>query len=102
MASDLDNMTYTEFREGALARGDFDPIPPGELGESREHPYLVAPADWHENGVPYGAWFKCSTCGLVSRSTIAFDCRASKPGQALIGDCCAGHSGWRYGAPEQR
>jgi len=26
-----------------------------------------------DDGLPYGAWCKCSTCGWVGRSTAAFD-----------------------------
>lgn len=29
-----------------------------------KNPYTLAPSDWHENGVPYGAICKCSICGI--------------------------------------
>lgn len=57
----------------ALANGihadDWDLIPEGELGSTRELPLSVMP-----DFVPYGAWCKCNKCGLVHRSTYAFDC----------------------------
>lgn len=55
-------------------------------------PYTVAPEDWHENGVPYGAFCKCHQCGYIGRSTIAFDYHAGEPRNPLVCDQCLGAS----------
>lgn len=56
------------------------------------NPYTNAPADWKENGLPYGAWCKCHKCGYVGRSTVSFDYRAQGPRAALTCDACEGFS----------
>jgi hypothetical protein len=67
----------------------WDAIPAGQLGGTQETPILVAPPDWHESGVPYGAWCKCHRCDLIFRSTLAFDCHAKEPGDKLeCENCC--------------
>jgi len=71
-----------------MKKTDWDEIPPGQLGGSRETPIFVAPPEWHESGVPYGAWCKCHRCGLVFRSTLAFDCHAKEPGDKLECETC--------------
>jgi hypothetical protein len=62
---------------------------------SQEYPHTIAPKDWNENGVTYGAWCKCSRCGLVGRSTITFDFYADSPGEKLVCESCT------TGAPEK-
>lgn len=52
------------------------------------HPYLIAPPDWHENGLPYGAYCKCARCGQIHRSTVMFDYHANEPGDPLICETC--------------
>ena len=68
---------------------DFDFIPPGQLGSSPEFPYHVAPGDWEENGVPYGAWYRCWKCKELGRSTLSYDCHAAKPGDELVCEECS-------------
>lgn len=51
----------------------WDPIPPGALGSAPATAFEVAPYYMDEDGIPYGAWCKCSTCGWVGRSTNVFD-----------------------------
>jgi len=53
-----------------------------------ENPYVHAPDDWFENGVPYGAFCKCSKCGYVGTSTVLFDYYANNPGELLICEYC--------------
>ncbi len=55
---------------------------------SKANPFTVAPADWHENGVPYGAYCLCSRCGLVEHSTLTFDYYADEPGEPLVCEQC--------------
>lgn len=57
-------------------------------GESPYNPLLVMPED-----VPYGAWFKCSRCGVTARSTIMFDCYGEL-GDPLICETCV-RSEWK-------
>ena len=57
-------------------------------GQSRNDPFTVAPDDWHEKGLPYGAFCECSECGLVERSTMLFDFYADKPGDKLVCETC--------------
>lgn len=47
---------------------DFDQLPEGAMG-TLENPFthMIRP-------IPYGAWFRCSQCDRVCRSTVAFDC----------------------------
>ena len=71
-----------------------------DLG-SKENPLTHAPADWRVNGVPYGAWCKCSKCGLVHRSTITFDCYAKGPGVPLVCENCEMGRNWPPGAREE-
>lgn len=69
-----------------------------------ENPYTTAPSDFLERGLPYGAICKCSACGLVAASTVAFDFYAKKNGEPLRCESCAlyggdkevrdAHSGW--------
>jgi hypothetical protein len=66
-----------------------EPISPGHLGSMPSVPFEIAPNDWHENGVPYGAWCKCQTCGVVGRSTMAFDFYTSGPGMPYDCEDCA-------------
>lgn len=55
---------------------------------NKDNPFTHAPEDWKTNGVPYGAWCKCSKCGLVHRSTVTFDCYADGPGEPLVCENC--------------
>lgn len=55
-----------------LVEDDFDVIAPGGLG-AKENPYLIAPFTMETDGLPYGAWCICSTCGFLGRSTFGFD-----------------------------
>lgn len=65
----------------------------------KANPFTHAPADWDENGVPYGAFCKCSNCGLLHRSTVAFDCYADNPGDPLTCESCK-VGGWGIGGRE--
>ncbi len=67
---------------------DFDPIPAGGVGSSKDIPYTIAPMDFNTSGLPYGAWCRCSACGGIGRSTIAFDFYADDPGKALECERC--------------
>lgn len=58
-----------------------------ELG-TRDNPYLVAPDDWEEDGVPYGAFCKCEQCNLVERSTVGFDFFADNAGDPFRCQTC--------------
>lgn len=59
-----------------------------ELGQ-REALHEVAPEDWNENGVEYGAFCKCCKCGRVAPSTFMFDFYAKEPGHFLECELCA-------------
>jgi hypothetical protein len=61
------------------------------IGRKAE-PYTHAPADWGENGLPYGAFCLCADCGYVGTSTMTFDYRAEGAGQKLVCDQCKGFS----------
>ena len=63
-------------------------------GLTTDNPYTHAPEDWHENGVPYGAFCKCHECGYVGRSTIIFDYYAKNAGGPLCCETC------RIGTPK--
>jgi hypothetical protein len=67
---------------------DIEEIPEGMPGKAQADPFLVAPRDWSENGLPYCAWCKCSVCGFVGRSSVAFDYYAEKPGDPLTCESC--------------
>lgn len=71
-----------------MPQSEFEHIEPGSRGSSRDLPFISAPADWNTNGVPYGAWCRCSACGLVGRSTLAFDFYAKSAGVALKCENC--------------
>lgn len=43
-----------------------------QLG-SKDNPHIVAPDDFSENGIIYGAFCKCHRCGLIARSIVSFD-----------------------------
>ena len=58
----------------------------------QSNPFTHAPSDWHEEGVPYGAFCKCCKCGYVGTSTVSFDYRAKSVGDALECDQCQGLS----------
>ncbi len=58
------------------------------LGE-HSNPWTETPEDWHENGVPWGDFCKCSKCGLVARSTNIFDYYADAPHQPMKCQTCA-------------
>lgn len=64
-------------KTGDISQGEhvtgFDFIADGELGCDRAHPNLIAPDCMSMSGLPYGAWCKCYLCGLIGRSTYAFD-----------------------------
>ncbi len=62
------------------------------IGKHRNNPHLIAPPDWHEGGIEYGDFCKCSRCGFVGRTTMSFDFRAHHPGDALTCDACEGLS----------
>jgi hypothetical protein len=66
---------------------DVDYIEPSQPGSSQNHPYKEAPADMHENGLPYGAWCVCSKCNWVGRSTFVFDYYGG-PGELLKCERC--------------
>ena len=69
-------MNNKEIAEGGvaiLAGNDFDEIPEGELGSSKDHPYLSPPPEFEDDGLPYGAWCLCHKCGTIGRSTFRFD-----------------------------
>ena len=51
-------------------------------------PYITSPADWEDNGLPYGAWCKCSKCGLIRRSTVLFDFYAKGAFKPLTCEIC--------------
>lgn len=53
-----------------------------------ENPFVLAPAEWHTEGLPYGAFCKCKECGRVARSTTIFDFYAKKPGRPLTCETC--------------
>lgn len=53
-----------------------------------DNPYLVAPDDWHENGLPYGAYCRCWKCGFIARSTFGFDYYANGVGDKLECESC--------------
>ena len=55
---------------------------------SPSNPYLVAPADWKENGLPYAAYCQCSRCGYLSQSSFTFDFYADLPGDPLVCEGC--------------
>jgi hypothetical protein len=63
------------------------------------HPYLIAPDDWHENGLPYGAYCKCAKCGQIHRSTFTFDYHANIPGDPLQCETCVIGTAFRSVAP---
>lgn len=67
--------------------GDVDPVPVDGPG-TFSNPFVVAPPDWSENGLPYGAWCRCVTCGQKGRSTVAFDFYAKVPGEVLVCETC--------------
>lgn len=52
------------------------------------NPFTVAPDDWYENGLPYGAYCECAKCGLVERSIISFDYYAKRAGDPLVCETC--------------
>lgn len=52
---------------------DFDPLPLCHLGSRRDAPFVNAPPDFDENGLPYGAWCLCHQCSMTGRSTFVFD-----------------------------
>lgn len=55
---------------------------------TKDNPHTVAPADWHANGVEYGAWCRCFICDHVGRSTFVFDFYADKPSDKLKCESC--------------
>ncbi len=55
---------------------------------TKENPYTHAPEDWHEDGVPYGAWCVCAACGYLGRSTMTFDYYAKHVGDPLVCERC--------------
>lgn len=61
---------------------------------TQELPYVRAPEDWDENGVPYGAFCQCSKCGYRGTSTVSFDYHANKPGDKLVCSQCEGISNY--------
>ena len=56
--------------------------------KARYGPYLIAPADFIEVGVPYGAFCKCGRCGIVERSTISFDFYTKENGESFSCETC--------------
>lgn len=59
-----------------------------------EYPFIIAPPSWEDDGLPYGAFCKCSRCGYVGTSTVSFDYRAEGPGESLTCDACLGISNY--------
>ena len=66
----------------------YEPIPNGELGASRDVPFVEPPDDFEKKGLPYGAWCKCSECNRVSRSTHEFDAYPNLDGFLSCESCC--------------
>lgn len=56
---------------------------------AKGNPHTIAPDDWHENGVEYGAYCKCWSCSVVRPSTVMFDYYAKKPGDPLRCEACS-------------
>ena len=82
-------MIDMDMSQGHHAGGDFDSVPAGEVGASKEIPYVAAPPEFNKTGLPYGAWCRCSKCGCVGRSTVIFDFYADEPGAPLKCERCA-------------
>ncbi len=82
-------MTDMDPSQGDHVSGDFDAIPEGQLGASKKMPYTIAPPEFNKQGLPYGAWCKCSRCRMVGRSTVIFDFYADDPGAPLKCERCA-------------
>lgn len=59
-----------------------------ELG-TKENPFESAPPLWCTEGLPYGAWCVCVSCGWLGRSTNTFDYYAKGPGCALTCERCS-------------
>ena len=90
-------MNEIDIRRGEhMNESDFAPNPDGALFGlgTEQNPHRVAPAGWDEGGLPYGAWCKCSKCGFIGRSTLAFDYYADKAGDPLECESCARRN-WR-------
>lgn len=60
-----------------------------QLG-TEDNPFIIAPEDWSERGVPYGSLCKCSRCGLVARSLIIFDYYGEAGGKLTCETCSFG------------
>lgn len=63
---------------------------------TKENPHVIAPDDWEDNGLEYGAFCRCSECGLIARSTVLFDYYTlDGPGSPLACETC------RIGTPHE-
>ena len=72
-----------------MSKIEYDPIPKGEMGASQDVPFVKPPDDFEKNGLPYGAWCKCSECNRVSRSTHSFDSYPNFDGFLSCDACCS-------------
>lgn len=60
---------------------------------TKKYPYTHAPPKFSNEGVPWGAWCRCSRCGREGPSTNVFDFYATNqetPGSPLQCGVCAG------------
>lgn len=56
---------------------------------TRERPYTHAPPGMHKDGMPWGAFCRCSICNTLGCSTTVFDFYGD-PGNPLICGNCKG------------
>lgn len=54
-----------------------------------ERPYTHAPPLMAKEGMPWGAYCRCATCGRLGRSVCGFDFYGD-PGQPLVCGACKG------------
>ena len=56
---------------------------------TKDNPHKVAPENWAENRLDYGAFCECAVCSFVGRSTFLFDYYAAGgAGSALMCETC--------------
>lgn len=73
-----------------------------ELVGTRERPYVRVPPDFSEDGLPWGAFCRCSRCGFVERSTNIFDYYPDVKTGLLVCGQCAGHDSKRNAVLAER
>ena len=56
---------------------------------TRQRPYVNAPPDMNDDGMPWGAFCRCSKCGALGRSTVIFDFHGG-PNEPLVCGACKG------------